>query len=229
MYEQRGEKPVEPGRSPYLVDVTNLPRSGMVPSWITRISWGSVFAAAFVVVAIQFAFVGVSIWGNFGLGSLTTPGTAVTSATSIAVWTGVWAIIALVVGGFVAGALSNSRSTGDGLWHAAITWGVSVTAMTVLSAIGVAGLLGFGLNSGAAVKNAIGLPSTAVSPLTSVSSATGTYAGYYLLFSLVGLITALAGGLAATMIMRRRAVVGLPTSVTVHETASESTEERRAA
>ena len=43
--------------------------------------------------------------------------------------------------------------------------------MTVLSAVGVAGLLGFGLNSGAAVRSAIGLPTTALSPLTSASAA----------------------------------------------------------
>jgi hypothetical protein len=228
MYEPRGDRPADYGRSPNLVDTTittNLPRSGMVPSWITRISWGSVFAAAFVVVAIQFALAGLSIWGNFGLGSLTTPGTVVTSATAIAVWTGVWAAVALAIGGLVSGALSNSRSVSDGLWHAFVTWGVSVTATTVLSAVGIAGLLGFGLNSGAAVKNAIGLPSASVSPLTSVSSATGTYAGYYLLFSVIGLVTALAGGYVAATAMRRRAVVGVPSSMST----SQGAEERRAA
>jgi len=225
MYEPRGDRPADPGRSPSLIDATNLPRSGMVPSWITRISWGSVFAATFVVVAIQFALAGLSIWGNFGLGKLTTPTTVVTSATTIAVWTGVWAIIALAVGGLVAGALSNSRTMADGLWHAFVTWGVSVTATTVLSTLGVAGLLGFGLNSGAAVRNAIGLPSTSVSPLTSVGSASGTYAGYYLLFSVIGLVTALAGGFVAAMMMRRRAVVTVPSSMAT----SESAEERRAA
>ena len=225
MYEPRGDRPADYGRSPNLVDTTNFPRSGMVPSWITRISWGSVFAAAFVVVAIQFALAGLSIWANFGLGKLTTPGTVITSATTIAVWTGVWAAIALAIGGLVAGALSNSRSVGDGLWHAFITWGVSVTATTVMSTLGVAGLLGFGLNSGAAVKNAIGLPAASVSPLTSVSSATGTYAGYYLLFSLIGLVTAAAGGYVATMMMHRRAVVTVPSSMST----SQSAEERRAA
>jgi hypothetical protein len=225
MYEPRGDRPAEYGRSPNLVDTTNLPRSGMVPSWITRISWGSVFAAAFVVVAVQFLLAGLSIWGNFGLGDITTPGTVVSSATSIAVWTGIWAIIALAIGGMVAAALSNSRTMGDGLWHAVITWGVSVTATTVLSAVGVAGLLGFGLNSGAAVKNAIGLPSASVSPLTSVSSASGTYAGYYLLFAGIGFFTALAGGAVVAMAMRRRTVTAVPASTA----ASQSAEERRAA
>jgi len=225
MYEPRGDRPAEYGRSPNLVDITTLPRSGMVPSWITRISWGSVFAATFVVVAIEFLLAGLSVWGNFGLGNITTPGTVLSSATSIAVWTGIWAIIALAIGGMVAAALSNSRTTGDGLWHAIVTWGVSVTATTVLSTLGVAGLLGFGLNSGAAVKNAIGLPAASASPLTSASSASGTYAGYYLLFALIGFVTALAGGSVVTMAMRRRAVTAVPSSMTGRESA----EERRAA
>ena len=74
MYEQRADRPAEhdrPSGSPTLVDAASLPRSGMVPSWITRISWGSVFAATFVVVALQFALTALSIWGNFGFGNLT--------------------------------------------------------------------------------------------------------------------------------------------------------------
>jgi len=217
MYEQRGERSVESERSSHLVDVSTLPRSGVVPTFITRISWGSVFAATFIVVALQLALSALSIWGNFGLGNLTGPGSVVSSATSIAVWTGVWAIIALLIGGAVSAILSNSRTVSDGFWHGAVTWGVSVTTMTVLSVLGVAGLLGFGLNSGAAVRAATGLPSTAPISLTSLSSATGTYAGYYLLFSGIGLITALVGGVFIGMVMRRRRMVSIPSSMSTEE------------
>ena len=131
MYEQRADRPAEhdrPSGSPTLMDAANLPRSGMVPSWITRISWGSVFAATFVVVALQFALTALSIWGNFGFGNLTSIASVTASATSIAVWTGIWAAVALLFGGIVAAALSNSRSMGDGVWDAIVTWGVSVGA-----------------------------------------------------------------------------------------------------
>ncbi len=228
MYEQRADRPVEndrPSGSPTLTDAADLPRSGMVPSWITRISWGSVLAATFVVVALQFALTAMSIWGNFGFGKITSIGSVTGSATTIAVWTGVWAAVALLIGGIVAAALSNSRTVSDGLSHAVVTWGVSVASMTVLSAIGVAGLLGFGLNSGAAVRSAIGLPSTALSPLTSASAATGTYAGYYLLFSAIGLITAAIGGVGVAAAMRRRRVAQVPSSVVTRN----ETEVRRAA
>ena len=228
MYEQRADSPVEhdrPSGSPTLMDAADLPRSGMVPSWITRISWGSVFAATFVVVALQFALTAMSIWGNFGFGKLTSIASVTGSATTIAAWTGIWAAVALLIGGMVAAALSNSRTVSDGLAHALVTWGVSVASMTILSAIGVAGLFGFGLNSGAAAKAAIGLPSTALSPLTSASAATGTYAGYYLLFSGIGLITAVVGGAAVASAMRRRRVMQVPSSVTTRG----ETEVRRAA
>jgi len=225
MYEQRSERTAETERSPRLVDVSTLPRSGVVPTWISRISWGSVFAAAFIVVALQLALTALSIWGNFGLGHLTSPGSAVTSATSIAVWTGVWAIIALLIGGAVASILSNSRSVADGFWHGAVTWGVSVAAMTVLSVFGVAGLLGFGVNSGAAIRAAAGLPSTAPIALTSASPATGTYAGYYLLFSAIGLITALVGGVGISIAMSGRRSAVMPSSVS----SEEETTVRRAA
>jgi len=228
MYEQRADRPAEydrPSASPTLMDAANLPRSGMVPSWITRISWGSVFAATFVVVALQFALTALSIWGNFGFGNLTSIASVSGSATSIAVWTGIWAAVALLFGGIVVAALSNSRGIGDGMWHAIVTWGVSVATMTILSALGVAGLLGFGLNSGAAVRSAIGLPTTALSPLTSASSATGTYAGYYLLFSAIGLITAVVGGVGVASMMRRRRITSVPSSMSTRE----ESEARRAA
>lgn len=57
-------------------------------------------------------------------------------------WTGGASLIALFVGGVVAGAASRSRTSTDGALHGVITWAVTVVAIVVLSALGAG--IGFG-------------------------------------------------------------------------------------
>jgi hypothetical protein len=224
MYEQRADRP-ERDRPSTLVDVSTFPRSGVVPTWITRISWGSVFAGAFVVIGVQLALSALGIWGNFGLAKLTSISALQSSATSVAIWIGVSAVISLFVGGVVAARLSNSRNISNALWHGLVLWGVAVTAMTFLSTLGVHGLLGFGLDSSAAAKAVVGASSTAGVGLTRATSAAAKYGGYYLLFSAIGVIAALAGGWVGSLGQSQRAVVNMPSSMS----GEEETITRRAA
>jgi hypothetical protein len=224
MYEQRADRP-EQDRQSNLIDLSTLPRSGLVPTWVTRISWGSIFAAAFVVIAVQLALSALGVWGNFGLAKLTTISQLQSSATSVAIWIGVSAAISLFVGGIVASRLSNSRSIRNALWHGLVLWGVAVTAMTFFSALGIHGLLGFGLDSNAAARAVVGATSTAGVGLTRATSAAAKYGGYYLLFSAVGVITALAGGWVGSLGQSRRATASMPSSMS----GEEETIARRAA
>lgn len=225
MYEQRVDRPESEPRGTHMVDVSTMSRSGLVPTWITRISWGSVFAAAFVVIAVQLALSALGIWGNFGLAKLTSIAAIQSSATGVAVWIGVSAIISLFVGGVVASRLSNSRSTRDALWHGLVVWGVSVTAMTVLSVIGIGGMLGFGLDSSAAAKAVVGATGTAGVGLTRATSAAAKYSGYYLLFSACGVLSALVGGWVGSLGMSRRTSAGVASTAS----SEEETVTRRAA
>ncbi len=224
MYEQRADRP-EHERPGQVIDISTLPRSGLVPTWITRVSWGSIFAATFVVIAVQLALNAIGIWGNFGVAKLTSVSSVASSATGVAVWIGVSAIISLFVGGVVASRLSNSRDVGNALWHGLVLWGVAVTTMTVLSAFGIAGMLGFGLSSTAAVKAVVGASGTAGVGLTRATSAAAKYGGYYLLFSVVGVISALAGGWVGSVGQSKRAATIMPSSMS----SQEETITRRAA
>jgi hypothetical protein len=226
MYEQRADRP-EPEQRTNLVDSSTLQRSAPVSTWTTRVSWGSIFAAAFVVIAVQLALSALGIWGNFGLAKLTSISALQSSATSVAIWIGVSAVISLFVGGIVAVRLSNSRSVRSALWHGLIVWGISVTAMTVLSTLGIAGMLGFGLNSSAAAKAVVGATGTAGAGLTRATSAAAKYGGYYLLFSAIGVIGALAGGWVGSMGMSRRASTGVSQS-TAHQEETETVTRRAA-
>jgi hypothetical protein len=224
MYEQRVDRPESEPRGPNIVDASTMPRSGF-QTWTTRISWGSVFAATFVVIAVQLALSALGVWGNFGIAKLTSISALQSSATSVAIWIGVSAIVSLFVGGIVAARLSNSRNIRDALWHGLVVWGVSVSVMTVLSFIGIGGMLGFGVDSSAAAKAVVGASSTAGVGLTRATSAAAKYGGYYLLFSAIGVVTALVGGWVGSIGMSRRTTASV-TPVATHE---EETITRRAA
>ena len=87
-----------------------MPRSGLVPTWVSRISWGSVFAGLFVAVALQLMLSAFGVWEGFGLAKLTSLAAVRSAATGIAVWIGISTLISLFVAGLVAARLSNSVS-----------------------------------------------------------------------------------------------------------------------
>jgi hypothetical protein len=204
MYESRTDRPSQE-RNLSLVDASSMQRSGLVPTWVSRVSWGSIFAGLFVAVATQLALSALGIWAGFGLANLTSVASVQSAATGIAVWVGISALISLFVAGLVSARLSNSVSITSGLWHGLVMWGAGVTAMTALSLLGVTGLLGFGLNSARVVSSIPGIGSDAAMGLTRSTSASATYAGYYLLFAALGLVAALAGGYVGSSVLGRRA------------------------
>ena len=225
MYEQRASRPVDQpsGSTTNLYDVSSMPRSGLVPSWLGRISWGAVFAGVFVAIALQFALQALALWTNFGIANLTSVAAIQSSANSIAVWTGVFAAISLTIGAFVAARLSGSSSVMSGIWHGIVVWGVGAGAMTILSLLGVPGLLGFGLSTTGLVR---AIPSgAAVTGLSRTTAAVSTYSGYYLLFTGIAVVTSAVGGFVGTIGMRRHAVA-TPATTSVPE---QPMEERRAA
>lgn len=57
-------------------------------------------------------------------------------------WTGAASVVALFVGGLVAGAASRSHRAADGTLQGVITWAIAVVAILVLSALGAG--IGFG-------------------------------------------------------------------------------------
>lgn len=205
MYPSRAGRPDDPGRNLSVVDTIDLPRSGLVPTWVSRISWGGVFAGVFVAIAIQLGLSSLSIWAGFGLADLTSVASIQSEATSVAVWIGVSSLVSLFVAGIVAARLSNSSDLRGGLWHGLVSWGVGVTAMTGLSTLGLSGVLGFGLSGSSVLRAIPGLASDAGQGLTRTTSASSTYAGYYLLFLSLGLVTALVGGWLGSAVLGRRA------------------------
>lgn len=114
-----------------------------------RISWGAVFAGMVMAVVVQLVLglIGTGI----GLSTLDPMRYSSPGAAAFGIGAGIWwivsSVIALFVGGWVAGHLSGSTLKTDSVLHALLTWGVSTMVTVYL----VTSLLGSVLSGGAAV------------------------------------------------------------------------------
>lgn len=114
-----------------------------------RISWGAVIAGMVMAVVIQLVLglVGTGI----GLSTLDPMRYASPDAATLGIGAGVWwivsSVIALFVGGWVAGHLSGSSVKTDAVLHGLLTWGVATLVTVYL----VASLVGSAIRGSAAV------------------------------------------------------------------------------
>ena len=114
------------------------------PAMHRRISWGAVIAGAVIAVAVQIL---LAMLGT-GIGASTVdplPGGDVPSAGAFSIGAGLWwgisSLIALYIGGWVAGRLSGTMLSVDGALHGALTWALSVLAIVYLVSSAAGSLL----------------------------------------------------------------------------------------
>ncbi len=124
---------------------------GSVHEWRAgwrRTSWAAIFAGAFVTMAI---FITLQLLGaGIGALSLDLTGTRTTSPTSLGIGAAIWwfitGLIALFIGGWVAGRLGWRPTKVDRALHGLTTWAVFYVAMFLMVSTALGALLGGGLS-----------------------------------------------------------------------------------
>lgn len=127
---------------------------GRISAAIKRVSWGAIFAGAVVAVVVQFLLnllglgIGLSTF-EFASADDSIGGFGMTQG----IWTVVSALVALFVGGWVAGRLAGMPRKTDGVLHGIVTWALTTLLTLYLLTTGVGrvvsgatSLLGQGLN-----------------------------------------------------------------------------------
>lgn len=112
--------------------------SGFAGRAVRRISWGAVFAGAVVAIMalVMLGLLGVA----FGAGTIGSEGRS--AARELGVGAGIWwlvtGIIAVFLGGLVAGRLASPERRHDGALHGVVVWAVTslVLLFSLASALG---------------------------------------------------------------------------------------------
>jgi hypothetical protein len=110
---------------------------------IKRVSWGAIFAGTVVILGIQLflSVIGISVGGaSINPTSEAHPFSGIPVGAGI--WFGVSGLIALFVGGWVAGRLAGVPRRVDGLLHGAVCWGLANLAFLFVMTTAVGTVLG---------------------------------------------------------------------------------------
>jgi hypothetical protein len=114
-----------------------------------------------------------------------------TTGTTLAIWGGIAALIALFIGGLLASRLAGIEGTINGMWNGVVLWGLSFVILMVLASLGATGVLG-------AITGNVGATApTGATPGTTATAlgAAQTGAWWFVLFQFLGLLAAAAGGI----------------------------------
>ncbi len=110
---------------------------------VKRISWGAIFAGAFIVLAVQvtLALIGLGVsLGRVNLASGTAPDPGF--GTGSAIWLVISGIISLFVGGWFAGRFAGIPSRLTGALHGMVSWALASVMMFFLLTTTVGSLAG---------------------------------------------------------------------------------------
>jgi hypothetical protein len=138
---------------------------------LPRVSWGAIFAGAFVSLAVWFVLYMLGV----GIGLTTVEPDTPSSLDGILTGTSVWGLIApiigLFVGGMVVGRMVGPLSRASGAVYGVIVWSVSAVAALFLIWTSVSAVVG------SAARMATGVASGVVSSVGTLGSAAGGAAG----------------------------------------------------
>ena len=150
MTQRRTENYIAPDHEVHEHDVQETHRVGsrmpaeVLPSTISRISWGAIFAGTVVafVAQILFTLLGLAI----GL-TIVEPMTGQAPWEGVGIGAGIWwvvtALISLFLGGWTAGRLSGMPLRQDAMLHGVVVWGL-ITFISVFFAISGVGAVASG-------------------------------------------------------------------------------------
>lgn len=168
-------EPVNTRDTVYAVDRVPAVPAGQ----IRRIAWGAVFAGLVLAVVTQMALylLGLSI-GALTVNPLTEQAPFEGLGTATVIWDAATTLIALFIGGWVAGRLAGIPSQTDGAIHGLVVWATSVIVSVLLFTTTVGGLVNGTVSLLGQTASAAGVLLEDIAPQTSeavqdVAEATG--------------------------------------------------------
>lgn len=144
--EQHAEQSVEAGRKGGAAAVAaQMPIQGEAVGVVSRVGdlvrWGPIWAGLLLALSIQL------VLGSIGLAVILTtydPAAAnftQRAATTLSIWTAISSLIALFIGGYVAGRMAAVLGFRNGLAQGSMVWALAVVIGMILGLAGIGGVL----------------------------------------------------------------------------------------
>jgi len=175
-----------------------------------RIRWGPVWAGVVIALATLLVLSAIGIAIGFAVTGVASPEAIGTLSLALAIWTAFSAIVALFIGGYIAGRLMPLDTRGIGAVQGLTVWGLTLVIGIVLD-LAIFGLLllFFGETIAAIGPGAISGIRIGPAELRTIANIIASTAGWFVLWSLLSLGSAALGGyLGMTNSQKSRA--GIP-------------------
>ncbi|QLE43689.1 hypothetical protein FD723_26755 [Nostoc sp. C052] len=183
--------------------------AGRIAEYHDRVRWGPIIAGLLVSLATQLIL--SSIIGAIAAGTVESSGAPRTIAPNVAGSAGLWSTIALLIslfiGGWVTARACGPMSRNTALLNGAILWATTLAVSSWLFASGVSGAFGVAASNAGEVINQVqqqggvsNIPRANVTAQQTRDIAANVRSGlwWFVLGSLLGLVTAMIGAVAGT-------------------------------
>jgi len=160
-----------------------------------RIRWGPVWAGVIIALATLLVLSAIGIAIGFAVTGVATPEAIRSISLALAIWTAFSAVIALFIGGYIAGRLMPLDTRGVGAVHGLAVWSLTLVVGIILDLVILGLLLAFFGNAIAAIGPEA-VPGIRVGPaeLRAIANTIASTAGWFILWSLLSLGSAVLGG-----------------------------------
>jgi len=110
------------------------------------VRWGPIWAGLLLALAIQVVLGTIGLAVAVGAYNPSAPDFAERVTGMLGIWTVISGLISLFVGGFIAGRMAAVLGLRNGFAQGSVLWALALVAGMVLSAAGIAGLLGLAMD-----------------------------------------------------------------------------------
>lgn len=160
-----------------------------------RVRWGSVWAGVVVALGILLVLSATGVAIGFAVTGIASTEAIRAISLALAIWTAFSAIIALFVGGYIAGRLMPLDTRGIGAAHGIVVWGLTLVIGAALDLIVIGLLLAFFGNTIAVIgPGTISEIRIGPAELRAIANTIASTSGWFILWSLLALGSAVLGG-----------------------------------
>ncbi|MHB1000577.1 MAG: YrzE family protein [Armatimonadota bacterium] len=156
------------------------------------VRWGPIWAGLLLALAIQVVLGAVGLAVALSSNDPNAANFAENVGRTLSIWSAISALIALFVGGYVAGRMAAVLGLRNGLVQGSVVWALTLVIGLLLSAMGVAGVLGAATNMGALLGQSANLSGPEAQRLVN-NTASGTW--WFVIGAILAWAAAAGGGI----------------------------------